>query len=68
MQGLGYKEVVQYLQKDLTKVEMIEKIQQESRRYAKRQITWFKLYKDAIWLDACSNNNVQTILEEISEK
>ena len=47
---------------------MIEKIKQESRRYAKRQITWFKLYKEAVFLDAENENNVQNILEEISEK
>ena len=35
MQGLGYKEVVEYLNGDLTKEEMIEKIKQETRRYAK---------------------------------
>ena len=39
MQGLGYKEVVEYLQNEITKDEMIEKIKQESRRYAKRQLT-----------------------------
>ena len=68
MQGLGYKEVVEYLQGTITKTEMIEKIKQESRRYAKRQITWFKSYKNAIWLDAHEKNNVDIILEEISEK
>ena len=42
MQGLGYKEVVEYLNGYLTKDEMIEKIKQETRRYAKRQLTWFR--------------------------
>ena len=40
----------------------------ESRRYAKRQITWFKSYKDAIWLDAKNDNNVDIILEELGEE
>ncbi len=66
MQGLGYKEVVEYLQNKLTKEEMIEKIKQETRRYAKRQITWFKSYKNAIWLDAANNNNVDIILNNIN--
>lgn len=65
MQGLGYKEVVEYLENKLTKVEMIEKIKQETRRYAKRQITWFKSYKNAIWLDAFNENNVDIILKNI---
>lgn len=71
MQGLGYKEVVQYLNHELTKEEMIEKIKQESRRYAKRQLTWFRSYKNAIWLDGMNNTkeeNANTILEEISGK
>ena len=68
MQGLGYKEVIEYLDGKTTKEEMIEKIKMESRRYAKRQITWFKSYKNAIWLDATKENNVGIILEELSEK
>jgi tRNA dimethylallyltransferase len=66
MQGLGYKEVVQYFQKELTKEEMIEKIKQESRRYAKRQLTWFRKNKEIYWLDGTENinNNVNTILKE----
>ncbi len=65
MQGLGYKEVVEYLENKTTKDEMIDKIKQETRRYAKRQITWFKSYKYAIWLDASNNDNVSIILENI---
>ena len=49
MQGLGYKEVVSFLEGKITKDDMIEKIKQESRRYAKRQLTWFRTYKNAIW-------------------
>ena len=67
MQGLGYKEVVQYFQKELTKEEMIEKIKQESRRYAKRQLTWFRKIENIEWLDALqpAQNNVNIILEGI---
>ena len=65
MQGLGYKEVVEYLENKTTKDEMIDKIKQETRRYAKRQITWFKSYKDAVLLDASNNDNVSIILENI---
>ena len=51
MQGLGYKEVVQYLQGKLTKEEMIEKMKLETRRYAKRQMRWFRKNKQTIWLN-----------------
>lgn len=52
MQGLGYKEVKQFFDGELTKEEMVEKIKQETRRYAKRQMTWFRKNKGTIWLDA----------------
>ena len=68
MQGLGYKEVVEYLQGTTSKNEMIEKIKQETRRYAKRQLTWFRKYKDLIWLNGLDDlqNNINIILEEYS--
>ena len=70
MQGLGYKEVVEYLENKCTYEEMSEKIKQESRRYAKRQITWFNGIKDLIWLNAEDriNKNIDIILEEINWK
>ena len=70
MQGIGYKEVVLYLKNQITKDEMIEKIKQETRQYAKRQITWFKKNKSIIYLDALSSiqNNINIILEDYGEK
>ena len=70
MQGLGYKEVVEYLENKISKEEMIEKIKQETRRYAKRQLTWFRKYDNLIWLDGLGDvqNNIKVILEEYSEK
>ena len=67
MQALGYKEVVYYLEDKITKEEMIEKIKQESRRYAKRQLTWFRKNKQTIWLDGQENieTNINRILEEM---
>lgn len=67
MQGIGYKEVVSYLRGEITKEEMIEKIKMETRRYAKRQITWFKKIEDVIWLNGEEKiqNNINIILEEI---
>ena len=66
MQGLGYKEVVDYLEGKYTKDEMIEKIKMETRRYAKRQITWFKKNKQTIWLNGEEDiqKNIDIILKE----
>ena len=68
MQGLGYKEVVQYLKGEYTKEEMIEKLKMETRRYAKRQLTWFRKSKQIIWLDGENGiqNNMKIILEGIN--
>ena len=67
MQGLGYKEVIDYIEGKYTKEEMIEKIKIETRRYAKRQLTWFRKNKEAIWLNALETkeNNIQQILEHM---
>ncbi len=67
MQGLGYKEVVEYFDGVLTRDEMIDKIKQESRRYAKRQLTWFRKNKETIWLDSENDmkNNIDIILGEL---
>ena len=68
MQGLGYKEVVEYLEGNLTKDEMIDKIKQDTRHYAKRQMTWFRAYKDDItWLEAGSDKNIDIISGGLSE-
>lgn len=67
MQGLGYKEVVEYLQHEISKEEMIEKIKQESRHYAKRQITWFRKDKSFVWLNSEDGieENINIILKTI---
>ncbi len=68
MQGLGYKEVVSYLQGNITKDEMIEILKQETRRYSKRQLTWFRKNKDIKWINGLDpkEKNIQMILEDYS--
>ena len=65
MQGLGYKEVVDYINGKYTIEEMIEKIKMETRRYAKRQLTWFRKNKQTIWIEGENDiqNNIKIILE-----
>ena len=67
MQGLGYKEVVDYLEGNCTKEEMIEKIKKETRHYAKRQLTWFRKNKQTIWLngEGSVQENIDNILKNI---
>ena len=65
MQAIGYKEVLEFLENKITKEEMIEKIKMETRRYAKRQLTWFRKIENIQWLDGLNDiqNNVNIILE-----
>lgn len=67
MQALGYKEVKQYIEGIYTKDEMIEKLKMETRRYAKRQLTWFRRYTQINWLDATLDTecNVRKIIQTI---
>lgn len=68
MQGLGYKEVVKYLEKEYDRETMVDIIKQETRRYAKRQLTWFRKNKQTVWLDGLNDmqNNIDIILEGIN--
>lgn len=66
IQGLGYKEVIQYLDNKISYEEMVEKIKMETRRYAKRQLTWFRKNKQTKWIDGEDEikKNIKIILEE----
>ena len=65
MQGIGYKEIVKYLEDEYTLEEAVEIIKRDSRRYAKRQITWFKRYKDSKWFDLEKYDNMEVLKEDI---
>ena len=51
MQGLGYKEVLDYLNGDISFEEAIYRIKRDTRHFAKRQITWFKRERDVTWIN-----------------
>ena len=50
LQAIGYKEPMAALRGEMTMAEAVDKIKQESRRYAKRQLTWFRRNKDIHWI------------------
>lgn len=50
MQGLGYKEILSYLDGDCTLEEAVEIIKKETRHFAKRQLTWFRREPDVVWV------------------
>lgn len=52
VKAIGYKELMPYFSNEKTLEECVEKLKMETRRYAKRQITWFKRDTDINWLYA----------------
>lgn len=72
MQGLGYKELFDYLDGECTLEEAVYRIKRETRHFAKRQLTWFKRERDVIWLDKAkydyeNNAILETMLAAIRE-
>ena len=55
VQGLGYKEVIEFLNGNISYEEMIEKLKLETRHYAKRQLTWFRRDKRIKWIKPDEN-------------
>ena len=51
MQGLGYKEILDYLEGDCTLEEAVYLIKRDTRHFAKRQLTWFRREREVIWID-----------------
>lgn len=72
MQGLGYKEILDYLQEKCTLEEAVYILKRDTRHFAKRQITWFKREKDVRWISLPDFDNdqdkvLEKLLEDISK-
>lgn len=72
MQGLGYKEIVAYLEGEITLEEAVYILKRDTRHFAKRQITWFKRETDVTWLDKdiykTSEEQLAFCMEELKRK
>ncbi len=73
MQGLGYKEMVPFINGEITLEEAIYVLKRDTRHFAKRQITWFKRERDVIWiqkdqLEQDENKIQQAILDAVQER
>lgn len=62
MKAIGYRQILSYLEGDISKEDAIELIKRDSRRYAKRQYTWFKRYDFSKWIDV-ENMNIDKIVD-----
>jgi len=58
---IGYREPIQYLKGDLGYEEMVELMKRNTRRYAKRQLTWFRRYDEYVWMDAESTTATEIL-------
>ena len=73
MQGIGYKEIFDYLNGECSLEESKDIIKRDTRRFAKRQLTWFRREKDCIWLNIKDYNYdfdkiIDVMLLEIKER
>lgn len=62
MQGLGYKEIIDYIQGRCTLDEAVYTLKRDTRHFAKRQITWFKREKHVTWVDKSEYDSKSEIL------
>jgi tRNA dimethylallyltransferase len=62
---LGYKEVIQYLDGKINYENCVEQVKQNSRRYAKRQLTWFRADKDLRWIDIENSSDLKKACHKI---
>ncbi|WMJ81999.1 tRNA (adenosine(37)-N6)-dimethylallyltransferase MiaA [Clostridium sp. MB40-C1] len=68
MKGIGYKEILYYLNGNLSLDEAVEMIKKGSRNYAKRQLTWFRKDKRVIWIDKDNYEDDYQVTEAIISK
>ena len=64
MQAIGYKEFVAALEGRCTIEQAADEVRQSSRRYAKRQLTWFRRNKDMNWLTRCPGEGSEEIIQK----
>ena len=73
MQGLGYKEILDYLNGNCTLEEAIYILKRDTRHFAKRQLTWFRRERDVIWVSKNEHNYdedkiLNVMLDHIKER
>ncbi|HHT50216.1 MAG TPA: tRNA (adenosine(37)-N6)-dimethylallyltransferase MiaA [Eubacteriaceae bacterium] len=65
MLGLGYKEIIKYLEGKYTLEEAIYILKRDTRRFAKRQLTWFRRIEDVSWYDIGEYDSKYSLIEDI---
>lgn len=65
MQGLGYKEIAEHLEDGVPLEDAVNKLKRDTRRFAKRQLSWFRHMKDISWVDVSDYKNFSGNLEAV---
>ena len=68
MQGLGYKEMIDYLNGDISLEEAVYIIKRDTRHFAKRQLTWFRRERDVRWINKSDFSSEEEILADMLEQ
>lgn len=67
LSAIGYKEFREYFDGNMSLAESVSLVQRNTRRFAKRQITWFKHQMPCRWVDMNNDNDVSQVIEEVAE-
>lgn len=67
LQGLGYRHVVSFLRNHISREELLENLRQDTRNYAKRQLTWFNKDKRIEWIPASSPESIANRIADMVE-
>ncbi|SFR06097.1 tRNA (adenosine(37)-N6)-dimethylallyltransferase MiaA [Desulfoscipio geothermicus] len=67
MQGLGYKEIIGFLNNEYSLAEAVHMLKRNTRRFAKRQLTWFKRYSNIKWIDMEKYDTIDSVAGVIEE-
>ncbi|UCE79020.1 MAG: tRNA (adenosine(37)-N6)-dimethylallyltransferase MiaA [Nitrospiraceae bacterium] len=67
LQAIGYKEIAQYLSENISREEAIRLVKRNTKRYAKRQLTWFRKDPAIHWVDISGVHNSETICRMITD-
>lgn len=66
-QALGYKEVIDFFNKKYTLSEAVDEIKKRTRRFAKRQMTWFRSFSNIHWIFTSAEDDVASLSEKVFE-
>ena len=67
MQGLGYKEIMEYLDQEISLEEAIYKLKRDTRHFAKRQLTWFRRERDVTWINTVSYTHLDVYKRQLGQ-